>query len=152
MKKETSPEEYWAGVAAELGESIRGYALAQLVGAEGNQRGGMFARRPEWGLVFITESSLYIERGSTTNWFQSIVTARQPAPAPERERILLGDITGVVVPPRKTGLRRVLSGSEVVVTIERTNAALSFALVLDRRGANENRLIALLSELAINGS
>lgn len=150
MNKETSPAEYWAGIAEEVGESIRGYALAQLIGAEGTQRGGIFSHRPEWGLVFLTESSLYIERGSTANWFQSILTARKPTPAPERERILLRDITSVVVPPRATGLRRVFSGPEVVVTIELTSAASSFALVLDRRGANDTRLVALLTESVID--
>lgn len=147
MKKETSPEEYWAAIAEEVGEPVRAYALARLIDVDGPEQTGMFAPRPEWGLVFITDSALYVERGSSQGWLQRLVTNRPAQQAPERSTIPIDSMTEVIIPPPKTGLRRLLAAPETVVEIHHEGTPRALRLVLDQRGANDKLLIEILSGL-----
>ena len=151
VKKETSPEEYWAAIAEELGEPVRAYALARLIDVDGPEQTGMFAPRPEWGLVFITDSALYVERGSSQGWLQRLVTSRPAQQAPERSTIPIDSMTKVIIPPPKTGLRRILAAPETVVEIHHGGGRKALRLVLDQRGANDKLLIEILSGLKPGG-
>ena len=151
VKKETSPEEYWADVAEEVGEPVRAYALARIADIAGPEQTGMFAPKPEWGLVFITDSALYVERGSTPNWFQRLVMNRQGHEAPTRDAIRIDSMTKVIIPPPRTGLRRILAVPEIVVEIHHDGTPGVLRLVLDRRGPNDKLLIDILSGLMPGG-
>ena len=147
VNKETTPEEYWAGLSEEIGEPVRVYALARLLNVEEAER-GFFAPRPDWALVFMSDSTLYIERGSSQNWLARLITTRQRDEKQERESIPVSSITGVTVPPAPTGLRRLVAGPEVVVQIRLAGAPGLLRMVLDRRGTNDRKLIDLLSGFA----
>jgi len=107
----------------------------------------MFSARPEWGLVFITDSTLYIERGSSQGWLQRLVTNSPVKQAQERNTIRIESMTEIVISPPKTGLRRILAAPETVVDIHHTGTPGGVRLVLDRRGDNDKRLIDILSGL-----
>ena len=162
VKKETSPEEYWADVAEEIGEPVRAYALARIADVAGPEQTGMLAPRPEWGLVFITDSALYVERGSPPNWFQRLVMNRQGHEAPTRDAIRIDSMTKVIIPPPRTGLRRILAVPEIVVEIHHDGTpgvlqprdhldVVQLRLVLDQRGPNDKLLIDILSGLMPGG-
>ncbi|MEE8441127.1 MAG: hypothetical protein V3S41_05345 [Spirochaetia bacterium] len=151
VKKETSPEEYWAAIAEEVGEPVRAFALARLVAIAESERTGMIAPKPEWGLVYITNSALYIERGSTSSRLQQLFMTRHLHQAPERISIPVDSMTKVVIPPPKTGLRRILATPEIVVEIHHEGTPGVLRLQLDRRGTNDKLLIEILSGLMSGG-
>ena len=151
VKKETSPEEYWAAVAEEVGEPVRAYALARMMDVAGSEQTGMFTPKPEWGLVFMTDSALYVERGSSPNWFQRLVMNRQSNEAPTRSTIPIDSMTKVIIPPPRTGWRRILAAPEIVVEIHHDGTPGVLRLVLDRRGPNDKLLIDILSGLIPGG-
>lgn len=152
MKKETSPEEYWAQMEEELGEPVRGFALARL--NYGVQQKGFFTPKPEWGLVFLTDSALFIEHGSTSNWLTRLMRNRDPEDKRERERIPVSTITNVVIPPPLGPLKAFLKGPEVSVLVQYGNPDGSMQLTgeahltLDRRGRQDRAFIELLSKLS----
>ena len=147
VKNETSPEEYWAAVAEEIGEPVRAFALARLIDVSGSEQSGMFAPRQEWGLVFMTDSALYTERGGSQSWIQRLMTTRQRTDAPERRTIPIDSMTQVTIPPPKSGLRGLLAAPEVTVEIRYDGTPGLLRLVLDRRGQNDKNLVDLLSRV-----
>jgi len=122
-----------------------------MVDVAGPEQTGMFAPRPVWGLVFITDSALYVERGSTPSWFQRLVMNRQDNQGSERSTIPIDSMTKVIVPPPRTGWRRILAVPETVVEIHHAGTPGVLRLVLDRRGPNDKLLIDILSGLMPGG-
>lgn len=108
----------------------------------------MFAPRPVWGLVFITDSTLYIEPGSSSSWLQRVITSRPTPQAQERIAIPIDSMTKVDIPPPKTGLRRILAAPETEIEIHHEGSPGVLCIVLDWRGANDKLLIEILAELA----
>jgi hypothetical protein len=151
VREEPTPEEHWAAVASELGETIRGYALARTLTSDEINKKVFFAPQPTWCLLFLTNEALYLERGSTSNWFQRLIGPRRTDEEPSRERIPLRSISGVTVPPAKTGLYRLLSSPEVLVRISHAGGPGDLLVYLDRRGPNDRKLIGLLEELNTSG-
>jgi hypothetical protein len=145
VNNETSPEEYWASVSEEVGEPVRAYALARLMNVAGPETPSMFGPKQEWGLVFMTDSTLYVERSSSQSWIQRLITTRQKEETSERKAIPIDSMTKVIVPPPKSGLGKFFGSPEVVVEIQYDQTPGLIRLVLDRRGKHDKTLIDLLS-------
>ena len=148
MKKERSPEEYWASVEKELGETIRGYVLARLPDPSESGRLGMAGAGPQWGLVFLTDEALYVDRSSTPNWFQRLVQRDRGGEEEERTVIPIRAISRIDLPEQKRGLARVLAGPEIQIDIYFYPQSKPIRLMLDKRGPTDPAFIALLEELA----
>lgn len=148
VKKETSPEEYWASIEREIGEPIRAYVLARLPLVSESGRSGLMGSAPDWGLAFITDTTLYIDRSSTPNWFQRLVQRNQGPGDQEREVIAISAMSRVVVPRQKQGIARFLAGPEIQVDIHYRGGSTPLRILLDRRGPTDAGFIAKLEEIA----
>jgi hypothetical protein len=146
VSKETSPEKYWESIAEEMGEPIQAYVLARF--PRGEKSSGLpIAAGPEWGLAFLTESTLYIDRSSTPNWFMRIVSRNQEDGQREREVIPLRAVTNVKLPEERRGLSRLLAGPEIELEIEFQGAVAPLRMMLDRRGPTDATFVSTLTEL-----
>ena len=147
VRSETTPEEYWASIGEQLGEPVRAYALGRLVSGDDIRTKGILAPSPRWGLIFITDSAVYIESGKSQNWFQKLITTRQDNDPPERQRIPVESITRVTIPRPKTGLYRLLSSPEVLVQLVHTGTPGTTLIYMDQRGSNDRKVMDLLARL-----
>jgi hypothetical protein len=118
-----------------------------MAGSDELNKRGALAAAPRWSLIFLTDSALYIQHGSSENWFQRLFTMRRTAEDQERVRIPVASVTRVIVPPPKTGIYRLLSSPEVLVTVEHTGSPERLFIYLDRRGAQDKEIIDLLEKL-----
>lgn len=146
MQNSQSPKEYWAQIEQELGETVRAYALGRVISHDRIKERGMFSPSPEWGLVFLTETALHIDRGSSPNWFQRILSVGKAAQEKERSTIHLSTIREIVIPPAKKGLRRIISAPEVAVDVFLHNGP-GLRILLDWRGEKDAQLMDMLRDL-----
>jgi hypothetical protein len=148
VNQRQTPEEYWASVEEEIGETVKGFVLARLPEAGGSARLGLMAPSPKWGLAFLTETMLYIDRSSTPNWFQRLVQRDRAADDQERTAIPVRAITHIDIPKPKRGLSRILGSPEVEIEIHFQAGAPPLCLMLDRRGPTDAAFISLLAQIA----
>lgn len=146
VKPSTSPEEYWAAIEEELGETVRAYALGRVVPHERIAGKGILAGQNDWGLVFITDSSVYIDHGRQANWFERLITPGRASEETQRMALPFDSIEDVVIPDAPTGLRRFLTGSEAGVDIFLKEGP-GVRVVLDRRGTGDQALLERLANL-----
>lgn len=132
----------------EIGETVKGYVLARLPEAGGSARLGLLSPSPQWGLVFLTETMLYVDRSSTPNWFQRLVQRDRGGGEQERTALPVGAITRIDIPEQKHGLSRLLGSPEVQIDIHFQSGAPPLRMMLDRRGPTDAAFISLLRQIA----
>jgi hypothetical protein len=148
VRNESTPEEYWAGVEEDIGEPIHAYALARIVSRADISGRGWLAPKPQWGLVFVTGSSVYVDSSSEPNWYERLVVSRRKKTETERLVIPIDSIREIIIPPPKTGLSGFLAGPETGVDIVYAADRKGIRLVLDRRARQDKKLLEVLATLA----
>ncbi len=148
MRQQQTPEQYWASVEQEIGEAVKGYVLARLPAVTDPERLGLLTPGPKWGLAFLTESTLYIDRSSTPNWFQRMIQRDRSSDEQERTQIPVRAMTQIDIPESKRGFARILKSPEIQIDIHYIGSDTPLRMMLDWRGPTDKAFISLLSEIA----
>lgn len=67
--QEEETRKFWESVERETGLPVLEYALGQYMSGYDDREG------PEWGLLYLTEETLYFRHFSSGNWFTAIMSA-----------------------------------------------------------------------------
>lgn len=67
--QEEDVKKFWESVEREVGMPVLEYALGQYMSGYDDREG------PEWGLLYLTEKTLYFRHFPSANWFSAIMSA-----------------------------------------------------------------------------
>lgn len=67
--QEEDAKKFWESVEREVGLPVLEYALGQYMSGYDDKEG------PEWGLLYLTEKTLYFRHFPSANWFSAIMSA-----------------------------------------------------------------------------
>ena len=67
--QEEETRKFWESVEREVGLPVLEYALGQYMSGYDDRQG------PEWGLLYVTEETLYFRHFPSSNWFSAIMSA-----------------------------------------------------------------------------
>lgn len=70
-KKTVSNEEFWNRLEQDLGRPILAKALGRYISGRGEPG-------PLWGLLYLTDTTLYFRHFAQTNWFTALTAADDP--------------------------------------------------------------------------